>query len=106
MIIYFNDYKTYHLMKYEASIKNRRINDVQNDALISYIKKVSKNDEIILPKGKMKVWQLVKGLADSTGCTVAEFIEQSVIDYCGLSIQVVSKPQKKTSWLDLNRDAK
>lgn len=106
MFTFFNDYKTYHLLKYEANIQNIRISEAMDKALIKYLTKITAKNVEELPTGKMKQWQLVKSEADKAGCTVAEFIERAVIEYCGLNVQVAQKVEvrKGGSIFDLNRD--
>lgn len=106
MIIFFNDYKTYHLLKYEAVIKNIPLSEAINNALINYIQKVSSVSIDKLPKGKMKAWMVIKAEADKNNCTVAEFIERAIIEYCGINTPPKLIETKRSSWLDLNRDAK
>lgn len=109
MITFFNDYKTFHLLKYEASMKSISVSVATDNALINYIQKVNQESVKEIPKGKLKAWMFIKNYADKSNCTVAEFIERAIVEYCGLTAQIVPKVEEKidnkiSSFFDLNRD--
>lgn len=110
MITFFNDYKTFHLLKYEASIKSITVNKAMENALIDYIQKQAPEKVEEMDKGKLKAWLVIKEQSEKSNCTVAEYIEKAIVEYCGLSAQAVPKIEekidnKKSSFFDLNRDA-
>ena len=108
MITFFNDYKVYHNLQYEAKRRNKTMSEALTDAIICYVKKSEESVDEKEIKNKFKFWKIIKKNAENKGCTVAEIIEMACIDYCGLTVQVVQKTDQKKSgsFFDLNRDKK
>jgi hypothetical protein len=58
-------------------------------------------------RGK-KLHATLKGIAESKGVLISQIVEEAFRDAAGLTAPIgyTVKPQKKGSWLDLNRDVR
>ena len=103
LVPFFDDFKVYYLLRYEARQQHKRIANLFVEIMTDAIHKSSGND--IKMGSQEGFYTACKDVADREGITVARFMEKSVADYLNIR-SVLGENKKKGSIFDLNRDAK
>jgi hypothetical protein len=103
IIPFFNDFKLYLLLRYEAHQQHKRISALLIEVVSDAIHRANGNSQKL--SSQESFYSACKDIADHEGISVAGFMEKSVAEYLNIrSVPVENK--KKGSIFDLNRDVR